>query len=265
MISPTSSNLVSSSTSARGNTGFHFCTAEEYFKNRPEPYDSCHSSLDELMAVRQAAVGNDPESCYPWDSESIRFSDQLITGNILTCSAGGLTDMKRYITFHLLPQSRNLNDVRSTQSAITGTLHKFLEDLNIEQTSGLVIGGDVSLTEHAENSRLLFRQTLGILTISGIQGISYFWGQRLDDDPRGIEAYYSASENAWKLLKYKSGSSDAVNTLSDLLETFSELRVSPSGFIYLFDYPSGLSGECFNRLVSEYRLKRKDEDDSTCF
>lgn len=193
------------------------------------------------------------------NEESIVYRKNAHTGRMYTCNAGGVTDTHHIARYHFLPEPPNLADLLSKGSKLLRLLAANITCLERDNRSGLILGGDDSMQEYREDSRTVFQELLRFFQRRRID-VSYFWGQDNINDSRGVEAYYTASDDTWRILKYKKGSKDTVQTVADLADSFAEVHLSPQDTLYLADRKHGISASEFEhemRQISEQHVGKQ--------
>jgi len=75
---------------------------------------------------------------YPWTAKEIIKSNSAYTTGICDCTAGGITDGKDVVMFHICPSESNLND----WSNIIGTLKQKI-DIKSKKLQGFLLGSFV--------------------------------------------------------------------------------------------------------------------------
>ncbi len=79
---------------------------------------------------------------------------------------------------------------------------------------------------------------------------SYFWGQDSNKDKRGVDAYYTAKDDTWRILKYKPNSNQVVCSIEDLKESFTKMHLGKNDKLYFKDAKRPIVAFHFNSILN---------------
>jgi hypothetical protein len=97
----------------------------------------------------------------------------------------------------------------------------------------LIIGGDISYPDYKANSKILFNNLLTFIQKSLKIDPSYFWGQDNINDSKGLDAYYTSSDDTWRILKYKGKTAKSISSLEELTDGFNEIHLSKNDKLFI--------------------------------
>lgn len=231
-----------------------FCSPEEFEQNKPPNYNQEHLvNFDKFWRKQQEYKNNHPqEASWPWNIQSIRNEANIVTGRIFTCSAGGVTGVDRHTVatrYHFVPELPNISALKSDSSPIGLELNTRIAEINDENLSAFVVGGDTAILGLKEDSESLFTSIIKFFSRKHIDS-TYFWGQNSINDNRGVDAYYTSKDDTWRILKFKPKSNQVVASIEDLENTFTKMHLGKYDKLYFKDTKTPIPAWVFNSKIN---------------
>jgi len=216
-----------------------FCTPSEFQQNKPSNFTKEHPvDYSDFFRTQEKYHKEHPdEASWPWNIQSIRNEADIATGDIFTCSAGSITGVDNHsisVRYHFVPEKPNIDALLSNISPINQKLDEGIRNIGDKNLSTLIIGGNITVPNLKENSKRLFIILVDFFRQRGIDP-SYFWGQNSSNNKRGTDAYYTAKDDYWHILKYKANSNQVVSSIEDLKEAFEYSHLGKNDKLYFKD------------------------------
>jgi hypothetical protein len=236
-----------------------FCNPQEFEQHKPADFnDEYPKNVDEFYKTQQAYKVRHPnEASWPWNIQSIKNKANLTLGKIFTCSAGGITGVNNHSTaarYHFVPEEPNINAIISENSPIREKLDSGIKAIGDNALSAFILGGETTEPMLKEDSKKLFTVLTDFFRKKNIDP-SYFWGQDCSKDKKGVDAYYTANDDTWRVLKNKGNSDDVVSSIDDLLEAFSDVHLGKNDKLYFKYTEIPFTPELFNEIIRP-KIKR---------
>ncbi|MCK4428920.1 MAG: hypothetical protein KAU95_00985 [Candidatus Aenigmarchaeota archaeon] len=226
----------------KNKVNIRFCSPKEYEFYKPDEYGLYYPDYKKFAMAKKDNKNEDP--CYPWGMKSIEKAENIITGKMITCCAGGITNSKKAVRYHLVPEKFNLEDIESGDSQLKKRLNNYIDKLEEEENiHGLLLGGDISTLGIKENSKHLFERLTNFFADELNIDNSYFWGQDFSKDSRGMDAYYLSKENTWRILKFNNNSDKVISSVEELKNNLEQVYLAEGDLLFLDEADKGISSK----------------------
>lgn len=216
-----------------------FCSPEEFDRYRPANFEKEYPCDFNLFFKEQEQYrrNNPNQASWPWNIESIRSEHNLVTGKVFTCLSGGVTGLNNpsgAVRYHFVPEKYNFDAFICEKSDIKTKFDGEVAKIRDDQHCGLIVGGDSTALEDIDARKKFFFDVKKYFESKKIDA-SYFWGQDLGKDKRGVDCYYTGEDDTWRILKYKPNSKDTVSSIKDIRENFSLAHIGKNDKLYFKD------------------------------
>lgn len=234
-----------------------FCTKEEFEANKPKNFFVEYpKDYNKFFKKQKKYKQQHPDqSSLPWNIKSIRTQNNITTGKIFTCSAGGITgknNHKKQLRYHFVPEDDNIKQINSSKSPIFKKLLKGCNKIKDKKKNGFLIGGDNVNSSFKKISKHLFLTLKSFFRKSNIELI-YFWGQNGKD---GVDAYYTACDDTWRILKNKNDIGGVIQTPKDIFDAFKFAKLSKYDKLFLPNSTKSINYKTFNNLMRKYKYEK---------
>jgi hypothetical protein len=153
-------------------------------------------------------------SAYPWDTSQIIMGQRAYTDGAYGCCAGGITNGKNAILFHLIP---NLEEHCFYKIKLKESIEKLKESGN--KLNAFVTGGHINVIEEGAP---LFNMIKKLFKENNIE-TSYVWNQKYGC----TDLYYSTKEDEWKVHKgFEDAGIPDIHPLDYLKDRYYKIHIS---------------------------------------
>ena len=133
------------------------------------------------------------------------------------------------VRYHFVPEDDNIKQINSYHSPISRKMLKSFNKIKDNNKNVFLIGGDDVNSSFKKISKHLFLTLKSFFRKSNIE-LTYFWGQ---NGKYGVDAYYTACDDTWRILKNKNDIGDVIQTPKDIFNVFKFAKLSKYDKLFL--------------------------------